>query len=68
MKPIDEVMSFWQINNRCNETPETKVLSDLTLDGFGGTQTNYPDCQNGVEVTLILLDINGSRMASFWRT
>ena len=24
MKPIDEVMTFWQINNRCNETPETK--------------------------------------------
>ena len=59
MKPIDEVMTFWQINNRCNETPETKVISDLTLDGFGGTQTNYPDCQNGVEVTLFLLDKMG---------
>ncbi len=59
MKPIDEVMTFWQMNNRCDETPETKAISDLTLDGFGGTQSKYSNCENGVEVSLYLLDQMG---------
>ena len=59
MEPIDEVMTFWQINNRCDETPETRAISDLTLDGFGGTQSNYSNCENDVEVSLYLLDQMG---------
>ena len=59
MEPIDEVMAFWKMSNRCDESPETRAISDLTLDGFGGTQSNYSNCENGVEVSLYLLNQMG---------
>ena len=59
MSPIEEVMAYWGEINRCNSSPDSDALPDLTGDGSGGTVTQYRNCQNDVEVTLYLLDSMG---------
>ncbi len=59
MKPIQDVMAYWGEANRCNNSPASVPLPDLTADGSAGTKAQYTDCQNDVEVTLYLLDSMG---------
>ena len=62
MKPIQDVMEYWSVTNRCDTSPDIDPIPDLTADGFAGIKTQYKNCQNEVAVTLYLLD----RMGHEW--
>ena len=62
MKPIQDVMEYWSVTNRCDTSPDIDPIPDLTADGFAGIKNQYKNCQNEVAVTLYLLD----RMGHEW--
>jgi polyhydroxybutyrate depolymerase len=55
-----ETALFWARANKCKQEPETALLPDLQPDdGTKVTRFNYPNCLDGVEVSLFSIENGG---------